>query len=264
MSLRSARDSPFARLASEVGAWRGGSTAMRLAASAREDSTTEGYARHWREFEGWCDEEGLDPLPATPQMIFAYVGALAEKGTIAASSLQPYLSAINSYHADYGFDKPALGHLVTAARRGMARGQARCDTRDTRVPMPAAVAARILRATLAALPSLAARQGSRGAADFLRRRYAFVLSFVFMGRQDTSTGLRSADHGIDEDSSGFIWLRISEKMRRGWAFRRIVRLPLTAMSYHGHASLLPQLGELGRAYLAARAALATHARARVS
>ena len=228
---------------------------MRLAASAREDSTTEGYARHWREFEGWCDEEGLDPLPATPQMIFAYVGALAEKGTIAASSLQPYLSAINSYHADYGFDKPALGHLVTAARRGMARGQARCDTRDTRVPMPAAVAARILRATLAALPSLAARQGSRGAADFLRRRYAFVLSFVFMGRQDTSTGLRSADHGIDEDSSGFIWLRISEKMRRGWAFRRIVRLPLTAMSYHGHASLLPQLGELGRAYLAARAAL---------
>ena len=77
MSLRSARDSPFARLASEVGAWRGGSTAMRLAASAREDSTTEGYARHWREFEGWCDEEGLDPLPATPQMIFAYVGALA-------------------------------------------------------------------------------------------------------------------------------------------------------------------------------------------
>ena len=77
MSLRSARDSPFARLASEVGAWRGGGTAMRLAASAREDSTTEGYARQWREFEGWCDEEGLDPLPATPQMIFAYVGALA-------------------------------------------------------------------------------------------------------------------------------------------------------------------------------------------
>ena len=163
MSLRSARDSPFARLASEVGAWRGGGTAMRLAASAREDSTTEGYARHWREFEGWCDEEGLDPLPATPQMIFAYVGALAEKGTIAASSLQPYLSAINSYHADYGFDKPALGHLVTAARRGMARGQARCDTRDTRVPMPATAAARILRATLAALPI------SRGEEGFARR-----------------------------------------------------------------------------------------------
>ena len=214
MSLRSARDSPFARLASEVGAWRGGSTAMRLAASAREDSTTEGYARHWREFEGWCDEEGLDPLPATPQMIFAYVGALAEKGTIAASSLQPYLSAINSYHADYGFDKPALGHLVTAARRGMARGQARCDTRDTRVPMPAAAAARILRATLAALPFLAARKGSRGAADFLRRRYAFVLSFVFMGRQDKSTGLRCLrrPHGIDEGNSGFIWLRIFSEM----------------------------------------------------
>ena len=135
MSLRSARDSPFARLASEVGAWRGGSTAMRLAASAREDSTTEGYARHWREFEGWCDEEGLDPLPATPQMIFAYVGALVEKGTIAASSLQPYLSAINSYHADYGFDKPALGHLVTAAAPGHGAGPRRlAATREHACP----------------------------------------------------------------------------------------------------------------------------------
>ena len=85
----------------------------------------------------------------------------------------------------------------------------------------------------------------RQRAHALRRLYAVVLCAVFMGRQDTSTGLRSADHGIDEGNSGFIWLRISEKMRRGWAFRRIVRLPLTARSFHGHASLLPQLGELG-------------------
>ena len=249
MSLRSARDSPFSRLAPTVGAWRGGATAMRLAASALEDSTVEGYERHWRSFVEWCGEADLDPLPATPQMIFAYVGALADKGTIAAGSLQPYLSAINSRHADYGLERPALGHLLTAARRGMARAQARCETRDTRVPLPAEAVARVLADTLSALPTLQADVGCVGAAEFLRRRYAFVLGFVFMGRSDTSVGLRADDHGIDAD---FIWLRISEKMRRGWAFRRVVRIPLHPTHSHGHASLLPLLGQLGRAFLDAR------------
>ena len=75
-------------------------------------------------------------------MILAYVGHLAEKGTIAADSLQPYLSAINTYHLDNGLERPALGHVVTAARRGMRRAQAQLRTRDSRVPLPAEYALR--------------------------------------------------------------------------------------------------------------------------
>ena len=61
--------------------------------------------------------------------------------------------------------------------------------------------------------------------------------------------LRSHDHGID---SSFIWLRLTEKMRRGQALRRIVRLPLSAPPVQGHASALPDLARVGFAYLAAR------------
>lgn len=46
-----------------------------------------------------------------------------------------------------------------------------------------------------------------------------------------------------------------EKMKRGWAYRRVVRLPTAARSHRGVPSALPALARLGRLYLAARAAL---------
>jgi len=96
------------------------------------------------------------------------------------------------------------------------------------------------------------RLDARGLAEYLRRRYAFVLSFVFFGRQDSTTALASCDHGID---ANFIWLRLTEKQKRSQPHRRVVRLPLDAPPSNGHASALPDLAALGRAYLEARAAL---------
>jgi hypothetical protein len=52
-------------------------------------------------------------------MVASYIGSIAEKGAVAAASLQPYLSAINSMHSDFGFDKPGVGHLVFLVRRGL-------------------------------------------------------------------------------------------------------------------------------------------------
>ena len=57
----------------------------------------------------------------------------------------------------------------------------------------------------------------------LRACYALVLTFLFMGRQDSSMSLLDIDHGIDED---FIWLRPTEKQKRRRAYRCVVRLPL--------------------------------------
>lgn len=249
MSLRPARGSAFEWLLGDVGGWSGGSTGVRLAATALEDGTVDQYARHWGTFSAWCADNGLEPVPATPGMILAYVGHLAERGTIAADSLQPYLSAINTYHADAGFERPALGHVVSAARRGMRRAQAQLSTRDTRIPLPAPIALEVLDSSLAGLPAARQRLSPRALAEWLRRRYALVLSFVFMGRQDSCVHLDAADHGIDDD---FIWLRLTEKMRRGQALRRIIRLPLGARAAAEVPSALPRLAALGRAYVEAR------------
>src|SRR6056297_3145782 len=117
--------------------WSGGATAARLAADARQSSTARSYGRHWAAFAEWCALNSLEPLPATPDMVAAYIGSIADRGTVAARSLQPYLSAINSVHADFGYERPALGHFITTVRRGMARTQAATATRDTRIPLPA-------------------------------------------------------------------------------------------------------------------------------
>lgn len=53
-----------------------------------------------------------------------------------------------------------------------------------------------------------------------------------------------------------IWLRLTEKTKRGWAYRRVVRLPMAARSHRGVSSALPVLAQLGRLYLEARTALA--------
>ena len=144
MRLRPAGTSAFAWLLEDVSGWSGGTTGVRLAASALEDGTVDQYARHWATFADWCAANRLDPIPASPRMILAYVGFLAEKGTIAADSLQPYLSAINTHHLDMGLERPAIGHVVTAARRGMRRAQALLTTRDSRIPLPAPAALEVI------------------------------------------------------------------------------------------------------------------------
>jgi hypothetical protein len=251
MELRPTAGSAFEWLRGDLEQWSGGATALQLMATAREDSTQQQYGRHWAMFVAWClsQRPPISPMPATPRMMAAYVGYLAERGTIGADSLQPYLSAINSRHADHGLERPAVGHLITIARDGMRRAQARVQTTDTRVPLPADVVERVLRSTLALLSERRRVMDERAFCRWLRRRYAIVLTFIFMGRQDSSVHLRARDHGVDDD---FIWLRLTEKQKRGWRWRRIVRLPLSARAVGGHASLLPLVARLGRAFLAAR------------
>ncbi len=62
----------------------------------------------------------LTPLEATPVDIARYLAWLGQRGTIAADSLQPYLSAINRYLQDHARAPVALGPLVAGVRKGLA------------------------------------------------------------------------------------------------------------------------------------------------
>ena len=60
-------------------------------------------------------------LPASLETILKYLGHLFDTGRAQATSLQPYLSAINWRQKDLGFEGPAKGPIVQAARRGYSR-----------------------------------------------------------------------------------------------------------------------------------------------
>lgn len=185
-------------------------------------------------------------------MVASYIGSIADKGTVAASSLQPYLSAINSMHSDFGFDKPALGHLIALVRRGLSRTQARAVTRDTRIPLPADIVEEVLDDTLQLIRSEPPALAPRPWAALLRRRFCFLLSFLFMGRQDTSTSLASMDIGIDDH---FVWLRLAEKQRRHLPERRIVRISRHPPPGPHGPSRVPCIAAVAQAYIAAKDAL---------
>eukprot|EP00854_Cymbomonas_tetramitiformis_P034226 gene34226-biopygen21365 len=63
---------------------------------------------------------GREWLPAEEVTVPLYIAALLERGGIQATSLQPYLSAINNYHEDMGFPGLAKGRAVSRVVKGMA------------------------------------------------------------------------------------------------------------------------------------------------
>ncbi|KAL1530324.1 hypothetical protein AB1Y20_001233 [Prymnesium parvum] len=102
---------------------------------------------------------------------------------------------------------------------------------------------------MAKLPDL---PDDTAATAWLRRRYAVLLAYAFMGRQDSCISLLTADHGLDDD---FLWLRLTEKQKRSSSFRRVVRIPTRPSTAHGHQSVIPHLAHVARQFIARSTAL---------
>ena len=218
---------------------RGANTAALLLEHALATSTRYQYDRHFLNFASYCEEEGLSACPATPTTVITYVGCLADEGTWAEESMQPIFSGINAAHKDMGMEPPAAGnHFLTRVRQGLRRAQADVATRDTRIPLPAE-----------AVMAIVADAESATDVSVLREDTAIALGSIFAGRQDSCVSLRSSDVGVDDM---YIWLRLTEKGKRGQSVRRVVRLPIAARATHGHASALPRIAALLKGYRAAR------------
>ena len=225
---------------------RGADTARRLIAHSLAGGTHTQYGRHFAHFMDYCASEGLCHLPADPWTVVAYIGHIADTGRWAEGSLQPILSSINRAHRDAGLVEPAKEfHFLTAARQGMGRAQAATTTRDTRVPLPAEALVGIVHDGEAACIA--------GAPATLRDDLAICLTALFAGRQDTGVSMYTSDFGVEHGVC--MWVRLTEKGKRGLALRRVLRLSLTAAPVHGHASILPRIAALAEAYTCMRSEL---------
>jgi hypothetical protein len=85
----------------------------------------------------------------------SYVAWLGQLGTIKAARLQPYLSAINGFFKDHGFEAVALGDLVAAIRKGLATSHAAIDDTPVRVHLPYSIVFQVLRVAKAVRLQLA-------------------------------------------------------------------------------------------------------------
>jgi site-specific recombinase XerD len=66
-----------------------------------------------RQFAAFCHEENIHPLQATTQSIVRYTAWLGLQGTVAATSLLQYYSAINKFFYEHQQQPIAVGRTLS-------------------------------------------------------------------------------------------------------------------------------------------------------
>ena len=197
--------------------------AAEMQAAALRPSTAGNYEAHWKTFVDFCLEEGLPWLPATEGTVLKYIAFQKRRGTVRGSSLQPYLSAINNFHEDFGHDGPAKGRAVTRAVRGMTAMQTEAEEEQgcsatERTWLPAAAVRRVHQAADEIVVD------SRESLELLRSCVYVVVAFVTFGRPQTGTAMLR--ESLLRDSSGLSVVLQKEKGRNHTRTKRRLRIPV--------------------------------------
>jgi len=141
--------------------------------------------------------------------IVRYIAYLGTLGTIKASSMQPYLSAINRLYMDHKLQQVALGPLVVDAVAGLAGMQQAIATSSRRAPLPAAVAK--------AFHDKAGGQAADISAPLLlfRNNLSTITSFMYFNRSDTTHSLHEGDLSVDPIENSDRQIRLFPRQRKG-------------------------------------------------
>lgn len=88
--------------------------------ASRSASTRRQYASRWRAWEAWCEQRGIDSLPADAGAIAVYAAGLADAGK-SVSTINLHLAAIQAAHVDRGLDSPTGSAALQRVRVGITR-----------------------------------------------------------------------------------------------------------------------------------------------
>ena len=90
------------------------------AAEVLSANTRRAYATAWRTWSAWCASEDVEPLPAEPVPVAAYLAERPEAG----AGISTLRTATADEHASRGAPSPATHPDVRRVLRGLARRQA--------------------------------------------------------------------------------------------------------------------------------------------
>jgi site-specific recombinase XerD len=143
----------------------------------KSDNTRRAYKSDWADFTGWCQEQGVEPLPAAAVDVARYLAQLADGGK-KTSTIQRRTSAISAAHKAANFEPPTNFEGVKAVMRGIRR---RIGKRQRRV---APATAELLVKVVAAIPDT-----KRG----LRDRALVLIGFSGCFRRSELVGIQVSD-----------------------------------------------------------------------
>eukprot|EP00873_Tetraselmis_striata_P019942 jgi/Tetstr1/440206/TSEL_028558.t1 len=114
-----------------------GAKTLELLSIAWAPATAASYASCMKQYFRFCEEERRPAMAADPGTMARYVTWLGNLGTIKASSLQPYVSAVSNFFKDHGREPMALDDPVSRFRKGLAASQVTLHPELMRAPLPA-------------------------------------------------------------------------------------------------------------------------------
>lgn len=126
----------LAPVTATVSAYR--ETVLDFAKASKAENTQRAYRAAWAEFMAWCHEHGAAPLPASPDVVAAYLSALAagqwqapnvgdaridrkRRANLKLSSLNIRRAAVSFAHRTAGHLDPCSAELVKTTMGGIAR-----------------------------------------------------------------------------------------------------------------------------------------------
>jgi integrase len=95
-------------------------SARSYAAQAKSEATRRAYRASWGRFVAWCDERGLQALPAEPGTLALYLSHLADSGRKLAT-IQKALAALVEAQRAAGFPSPREDARVREVLKGIRR-----------------------------------------------------------------------------------------------------------------------------------------------
>ena len=78
--------------------------------ASKAENTLRGYRSDWRNFCLWCEVQLAGPLPASPEIVAAYIADCAQR--LKVGSIQRRLNAIAEAHKAIGIETPTQSALV--------------------------------------------------------------------------------------------------------------------------------------------------------
>lgn len=89
--------------------------------SSKAENTKKSYKSDWQHFTAYCDEQGVESLPATAFTVADYIASLADVAKV--STITRRLSSISKAHEMAGYDSPTHTVVVRTVMQGIRRAK---------------------------------------------------------------------------------------------------------------------------------------------
>src|SRR3984957_5910881 len=92
----------------------------RYTAASRSEATLRAYESDWAHFGAWCNERGVEALPAAPTVVAMYLTDMADSG-YKATTISRRLVSIAQAHKAAGHKSPTSDETVRLVNAGIRR-----------------------------------------------------------------------------------------------------------------------------------------------